>query len=113
MSGVAVRRRPEVPPDASAWGRVMKLTRGMLQGARDGRWEQVGTLQDERFGLIRQFFAADPPPAELERIRPQVSALLDMDEQVAALGRRERARLGDDLQQIRRGRAGRKAYGGV
>jgi hypothetical protein len=89
----------------------MALTRDMLAGARRGEWERVAEIQDQRFGLIRRYFGAAREAADLDAIKPQVSALLEMDAEVASRGEHARQQIAQGLQQLQQGKAARKAYG--
>ena len=94
------------------WRRVMDMSRDMLEGARTADWDRVCRLQEERFALIRRFFAGSPSGESLDLIRPDVNALLDMDAEVEELGNRARQKIAEGLQSLNKGKSVRKAYGG-
>ncbi len=94
------------------WHRVMDLSEQMLLSARAADWDSVSRLQEERLGLIRQYFAAEPASDNLDRIRPQVNRLLDMDAEVAALSDAARRHIADTLRGLRKGKVVKKAYRG-
>jgi hypothetical protein len=89
----------------------MALSREMRNAANMGHWGDVSQLQNRRAALIRQYFAATPPAAELDEIRPLVSELLDLDAEVTGLAERARKEVAEGLQLMRQGKAARKAYG--
>ena len=97
--------------DGSDWERIMALSREMLDGARKQEWDRVCELQNDRFKLVRRYFEGSPATEALEGIRADVSALLEMDQEVTELGRKARHELADGIKALRNGRTAQRAYG--
>jgi len=92
------------------WLRIMTLSQDMLESARRQDWDRVCEIQGQRFALLRRYFETDPTLEDLERIRPSVSELLDMDREVGGLGQQARGKLADGLKALRSGKSARRAY---
>ncbi len=96
--------------EADSWSRILRLSREMLQRARQQEWTEVGELEAERSDLLRQYFSAPHDDSTLDGIRPKAGELLDLDKQLEGLARDAQADLSKDLRALRKGRSAAKAY---
>jgi hypothetical protein len=98
-------------PGGDPWEDILTLSREMLDHARRADWGEVSALQTRRFARIRRFLDGPRSPAELDRLRAEVSTLVDLDAEVTCLAARARHELTEMLRRLQQGKAARRAYG--
>ncbi len=91
---------------------IIEISRKMLVQAQQDAWERVGELEARRRTLVAQCFQHTTVEQDAPEVAASVREILQLNEEVAALGRKHRQTLGADIRTNRVGRSARAAYQG-
>lgn len=89
---------------------IIQLSRKMLVHARDGEWEQVTGFEAKRREMVLRCFQQQTPEQDAPRVAAAIRAILQLNQEVADLGRAYRNQLGSEIQSQHVGRAASAAY---
>lgn len=90
---------------------LLSLTRELLGCAQAGDWERAMALESERRPLIRAAFTTEKPAGCDAERQAVIREILDTDQMVMALARRQRDDLQAQLRELGQGRSALHAYG--
>ena len=99
----------DVTDNDTSLGEVLSLTAAMLDSARSQDWVTVANLEATRAVLLHAVFeqGGQHTPAQLAGLARQV---LDLDQELIALGTQARDAVAGDLTQLRQVRRAHAAY---
>ena len=69
------------------WPEILGLTDKMLTLAKDGEWESVLQLQEERWEKIQRFFQQPLPEQERASLGDAIRHLMSIDREITALSK--------------------------
>lgn len=91
---------------------VLEQTAHLHRLVAGGAWDAAAAVEAERRGLLEQFFAVPPPPAELPAVVAQLRELIQANERLIELGAELRRSTALESQQATVGRRAVRAYAG-
>jgi hypothetical protein len=94
----------------SSWMTIRRMSRQLLNCARNSDWKAAVELQARRDGLIRGFFSNPVGASEADSVREGILEILAMDKEVMKLTREGRAKVGAKIYQLHCGRKAQKVY---
>lgn len=99
----------DVPDSNTGLGEVLSLTAAMLDSARTQDWAAVANLEATRAVLLHEVFEQgwQYTPEQLADLAKQV---LDLDQELIALGTQAREAVAGELNQLRQVRRAHDAY---
>ena len=96
--------------NAMTWNEITTMTHRMLVHARSGEWDTVIEMESKRQDKMQSYFATRSSLNEVQGIVEGISAVMELDKEIMSLGKSDISRLGDDLEQINRGKKAQFAY---
>lgn len=96
----------------AAAAELEQLGHQRLRWARNGDWEALLQSEDRRGELARKIDARQVPPdsADANSLARRLERIRELDRELEPLWAKRQEQLGQDLQQIRRGTSGTRAY---
>ena len=91
-------------------GKIIHLSREMLETARQLEWDKVAEIEARRKPLVMECFREPVPEQDAAEIAGLIKEILNLDQQVAGLGKQCRSALGSEIHTHNRGHAATSAY---
>jgi hypothetical protein len=79
------------------WKSILRVSGKMRELAYALRWEELAKLECNRQQLIKSFFAQPVALEDAEFIREGIHRILDIDQQIIFLGKKQRGEIGGKL----------------
>jgi Flagellar protein FliT len=89
---------------------IIRLSREMLETARQLEWGTVADLEARRKPLVLDCFREPAPKQDAAEVAAVVREILNLDQQVAELGKQCQTVLGSEIHTHNRGHAATSAY---
>lgn len=89
---------------------IIEMTRAMLAKAQAQEWAEVMKMELERQGRLQALFAAEVPDGARDRVVEAIREILEMDQEIIALGQRGQQALLQSLNELQTGRRAQEAY---
>lgn len=103
--------RPEQAHDRRAeLGRIIALTRSMLEKAQTGEWTEVQKMESERRQRIRVFFSAGVPEKDSGWVAQAIQEVLEIDGRITTLGQQGLEHISTKITDLQTGRQAQRAY---
>lgn len=91
-------------------GEIIHLSREMLEAARQLDWDKVAELEACRKPLVMECFREPVPKQDAAEVAAVIKEILNLNQQVAELGKQCQTALGSDIHTCNRGHAATSAY---
>lgn len=91
-------------------GEIIHLSREMLETARQLEWGKVAELEARRKQLVMECFREPGPKQDAAEVAAVIKEILNLDQQVAELGKQCQTALGSEIHTHNRGHAATSAY---
>lgn len=89
---------------------IIHLSRGMLETARQLEWDRVADLEARRKPLVMDCFREPAPKQDAAEVAAVIKEILNLNQQVAELGKQCQTALGSEIHTHNRGHAATSAY---
>ena len=91
-------------------GKIIALSRDMLELARGNAWEGVAELEEQRRALVMQSFHTPAAKQDSATVAAVIREILSLNQQLTDLGKARQECLGGKLRTYRVGRSAQAAY---
>jgi hypothetical protein len=89
---------------------IIHLSREMLEAAAQRDWDKVVELEARRKPLVMECFREPPPKQDAAEVAAVIKEILNLDQQIAELGKQCQTTLGSEINTHNRGQAATSAY---
>ncbi len=93
-------------------GKIIALSRDMLELARGNAWERVAELEEQRRALVMQSFHTPAAKQDSATVAAVIREILSLNQQLTDLGKAHQQHLGNQLHTNQVGRTAQQAYRG-